>query len=415
MHHSPPELQRKLGRLMNTNQSSNATVAGTLVLDSNAFGAGRLTRASIRRIREARNLGLRVCVPDVVAAELAAHEDQELGKIIESLKALGYLLSEDTPINEEQFEKSTIETLGKAGAIILHSTSDALHDALWAQIFRRKPASPKRASSGKAITTGAVDALVQIHALREAQESWTCLVTEDSALRDDSLKRGLRVEGSIPAAIEAARSSALNPERGREILSEILCRESEILKVLGGKAVIIGVSTIQSTDSDSCFEATIAWFDDDLARHGLDEYSLTRVRGATTGIEIVGARGDGLFTYWNSHLVGDIREFVYGELSLVPEPFRPTLGRRRRDACTPFWVRLEGETMELLRGDERLLWARVEKISSPRIDSYDGEVHEWTDEFTDFRISVERGSEEGAGVLKGILFAEICHSMGLLS
>lgn len=148
-----------------------------VVIDTNAFHEGRLTRSAMKSLSTLSSLGLHVIVPDVVCRELASHAWQAFESVQEVLVLSAIDVSGvDQP---QKIYDTFVDKIASTGATIADSDHGYYRAGVHAQILKAAPASPKGS-----VTTGAVDYIVYMHAMAAAERySTVAVVTSDRILR----------------------------------------------------------------------------------------------------------------------------------------------------------------------------------------------------------------------------------------
>lgn len=309
----------------NTGNTDNPTV---VVVDTNAFHEGRLTRSGIKSLQSLTNLGLHVIVPDVVCRELASHAWHDFKPAQELLLLSDIDISTlDVP---EDIYKAFVIKVEATGATVAESKNHHIQRGLHAQILRTAPASPKGT-----VTTGAVDYIVHMHAL-EARDRYStvAVVTNDKVLRKSLGEPGIQLFGAfgevrkgdvshmrLPLLEALAPIKYLLTEKFENALAGQIDSEGRArIKVVGvndvlrlndkelGAYVDVSVPTFIGVDSDS--------YGRDIDRYlvTLDEETFSLLDNRLIGSEP--------FAIWPPELT-HINEYLSTELSMVPSVIRP--------------------------------------------------------------------------------------------
>lgn len=306
--------------------NDNPTV---VVVDTNAFHQGRLTRSSIKSLRTLTDLGLHVIVPDVVCRELASHAWQDYLQAEELLALSGLDTSGlDQPYKIYDNFKESIEA---TGATLAASPHGYFLQGIHAQILRAAPASPKGD-----VTTGAVDYIVFLHATAATDRySRVAVITSDKVLRTALASRpGIQVFPDFSSVRKGDVSHMRLPLQEalasvKHLLSDDFQRDmaAKVDPTSSGALTVVGIGDIlRINDKQIAAYVDVSvpsftgeggdYFGNDVERWQvtLDEASFTIDRNTLIATDP--------FAVWPPHIT-PVDEYLSTELSMVPSIFRP--------------------------------------------------------------------------------------------
>ena len=134
----------------------------TILVDSNALGAGTLTATQLEEMRRLVEAGARVVVPDVVVHELAIHLSDGFNKAPIKLAATAGFDTTELEIITRRPKDIVLrmtKVLREVGVDVATTKTEWWQEGVVRQIFLTPPGSKKGD-----VRTGAVDAIVALHA-----------------------------------------------------------------------------------------------------------------------------------------------------------------------------------------------------------------------------------------------------------
>ncbi|MET4592312.1 hypothetical protein [Arthrobacter sp. 754] len=299
-----------------------------VVVDTNAFFEGRLTRSTLNSLSTMASLGLHVIVPDVVCRELASHAWEAYVDVEELLLLTAV---DNRSIDQPQkIYKNFVSQIQASGAVIGRSPDSYYREGLLAQILKAPTASPK---SG--VTTGAVDHIVYMHALAaSAKYSTVAVVTNDKALRTAlSPRPGVQVFPDLASVRKGDVSHMRLPLQDALRALEILL-SPEFKTVLAEKlhpsyvdqVTVVGVGDILRINDRQIatyVDVSAPYFTGSMEYYGhnVERWQLT-VDVSSFDIEREGRIGTDPFAAWPPE-VTTIEEYLATELSMIPSVLRP--------------------------------------------------------------------------------------------
>jgi rRNA-processing protein FCF1 len=193
----------------------NVGGARVILIDTNGFGAGKLSGVDLTSIEQMVNNGVKVVVPDVVCRELSVHASESFSAIrFDLLIAAGFKEFEGLRnVDGAKIYDGIVQSLKDAGCDVRESEPAWWMEAVLTQIAVVPPAEKK---SG--VRTGAADSVVTSHARQLQHESGALLVISDDSLLISHLK-----SIGIPTApnLQAATGRVLN-NASPEVLLQLL-------------------------------------------------------------------------------------------------------------------------------------------------------------------------------------------------
>lgn len=385
-----------------------------VVVDTNAFYEGRLTRSGIKSLASLTNLGLHVIVPDVVLWELVSHAWQDLQPAREILALSGIDISQLGTSNAVY--NTFLNQVTATGATVAESKPHHVQQGLNAQILRAAPASPK----GE-VTTGAVDYIVYMHALDATNKySTVAVITNDKVLRKSLNKPGIKLfeafstvkKGDVshmrlPWGEALSHVRYLLTDEFKDALADQMGSEGRAhIKVVGvndllrlndkelGAYVDVSIPTFTGVDSD--------YYGRDVDRYlvTLDEAS-----SAVTDKSLIASEP---FATWPPGLT-HIDEYLSTELGMIPAVIRPVpVAEFINDFKTPFTFTEENGHITFYMNDKDVAVVEHSTYTVTQEYQHDGEVYVDKTYATDILL---RGSgSEFADMEKGALARLIINS-----
>lgn len=354
---------------------------GVILVDTNLFPGGRLTEDALAHLRWVAEAGVKVLVPEVVAAELASHAWQDVHSSVRQLTLLGAL---DVAPTAEDLEASVLRLLRDVGVEIPTTPVDAWRKALRARVFRVAPALPKPGPKAKPITTGAADHLVLQHAQEAAREfGQVTVLTRDVGLTQSleslPVNEFARVDveqislTDLRARVDTTR---LSEEEAIQVIRQVA---DAAALVPGGLGNIVGMPFVGRAADDS-YVVTLALFD--RSRHSDDIYSSTwTYRNGQLVKTLSPMTLMTPFSSWLPEWTQTIDEVVAFEADMFPIPLRP----RQGVASGAVQLQVDAGMLLLVMGDDIVHMYPWRQETVVRAADWEVEQVVISDAFTDRR------------------------------
>jgi hypothetical protein len=184
-------------------------------MDTNGFGAGKLSRSDLTKVSQMVRNGVKVVVPDVVCHELSVHVIEAFDHVrFDLLSAAGFSEVDSLrSVDSARVYRGIVASLESVGCDVRVSESAWWMSGVVNQILLTPPAEVKRE-----VRTGAADSIVASHALKLQREYGSLLVISNDAVL---VKHFESLGISTAATLQKATGMVLNNASG-EILHHVL-------------------------------------------------------------------------------------------------------------------------------------------------------------------------------------------------